>query len=82
VQSPLSLEKYFTDSQNIEGWDSLDWVHLAQNLDEWLAVVNNVMNFWVPKIDAYCMSSLATGSFSRRILLHEATSLVIKGIPH
>jgi hypothetical protein len=34
VQSPLSFEKDFTDWQNNEGGDGLDWIHLAQNLDE------------------------------------------------
>jgi hypothetical protein len=26
------------------GWENMDWIHLAQNRDQWLAVVNTVMN--------------------------------------
>jgi hypothetical protein len=25
------------------GWEGVDWVHVAQNRDQWLAVVNMVM---------------------------------------
>jgi len=30
------------------GWESVDWIHLAQDKDEWKAVVNTVMNLRVP----------------------------------
>jgi hypothetical protein len=26
----------------------VDWIHLAQNRDQWQALVNAVMNLWVP----------------------------------
>jgi hypothetical protein len=29
-------------------WDGMDWIDLAQARDQWRAVVNMVMNFWVP----------------------------------
>lgn len=29
-------------------WEDVDWINLFQNRDKWLAVVNTVMNFWVP----------------------------------
>jgi hypothetical protein len=30
------------------GLDVLDWIHLAQDSDQWLALVNTVMNILVP----------------------------------
>jgi hypothetical protein len=29
------------------GWDGIDWIDLAQNRDQWGAVVNTVINFRV-----------------------------------
>jgi hypothetical protein len=30
------------------GWDGMDWIDLAQERDRWRALVNTVMNLWVP----------------------------------
>jgi hypothetical protein len=30
------------------GWDGMDWINLAQNRDQWRALVNMVMNLQVP----------------------------------
>jgi hypothetical protein len=30
------------------GWEGVDWVHLAQDRDLWLALVNTVMKLRVP----------------------------------
>jgi hypothetical protein len=29
-------------------WDGMDWIHLAQDKDQWRALMNTVMNFWAP----------------------------------
>jgi hypothetical protein len=30
------------------GWDGMDWIDLAQNRDQWRALVNMMMNLRVP----------------------------------
>jgi hypothetical protein len=30
------------------GWEGVNWIHLAQDRDQWWALVNTVMNLWVP----------------------------------
>jgi hypothetical protein len=30
------------------GWDGMDWIDLAQDRDQWKALVNTVMNLRVP----------------------------------
>jgi hypothetical protein len=30
------------------GWDGMDWIDLAQDRDQWRALVNTVMNLLVP----------------------------------
>jgi hypothetical protein len=30
------------------GWDGVDWIDLAQDRDQWRALVNTVMNLRVP----------------------------------
>jgi hypothetical protein len=29
------------------GWDGMDWLDLAQDRDNWRALVNTMMNLWV-----------------------------------
>jgi hypothetical protein len=36
-----------TDSRERE-WGGMDWIHLAQDRDQWRALVNTVMNLRVP----------------------------------
>jgi hypothetical protein len=35
------------DFQDV-GWMGMDWIELAQDWDRWRALVNAVMNLWVP----------------------------------
>jgi hypothetical protein len=30
------------------GWDGINWIHLAQDRDQWRALVNTIMNLRVP----------------------------------
>jgi len=30
------------------GWEGVKWFHLAQHRDHWWALLNTVMNVWVP----------------------------------
>jgi len=34
------------DLQNV-GWESINWIHLAQNRDRQQALANEIMNLWV-----------------------------------
>jgi hypothetical protein len=30
------------------GWDGMDWIDLAQDRDQWRALVNTIMKLWIP----------------------------------
>jgi hypothetical protein len=35
--------------ERLDGWGGgIDWIDLAQDRDRWRALVNTVMNLWVP----------------------------------
>jgi hypothetical protein len=36
------------DGNIILEWEGVVWIHLAQNRDQWLALVNTVMNLRIP----------------------------------
>jgi hypothetical protein len=52
------------------GWDAMDWIDLAQDIDQWRALVNTVKNLQVPcKVGKFLRSCTVCG-FSRRAQLH------------
>jgi hypothetical protein len=52
------------------GWGGMDWIGLAQNRDQWGALVNTVMNIRIPQNVGKFLDSCSTGGFSRRAQLH------------
>jgi hypothetical protein len=42
------------------GWDDMDWIDLAQDRDQWKALVNTVMKFVFIRILEIILSSCTT----------------------
>jgi hypothetical protein len=53
------------------GWDGVDWIELAQDMDQWRALVNMVMNLQVPYNAGKFLSCCTIGSFSGRAQLRK-----------
>jgi hypothetical protein len=53
--------------------DGMDWIDLAQDRNQWRALVTTVMNLRVPKNSGKLLSSCTIGGFSRRVRLHEVS---------
>jgi hypothetical protein len=51
------------------GWDGVDWIDLAQDSDQWRALVNTVMNLRVPFIAGKFLGGCRIGSFSGKAQL-------------
>jgi hypothetical protein len=48
LRRPMSIWKYDTRVEVMEiEWEGVDWIHLAQDGDQWRGLVNTVMNFRV-----------------------------------
>jgi hypothetical protein len=60
------------DLREIE-WSAMEWIDLAEDRDQWRALVNMVMNLLVPYNFGNFLSSCTTGSFSRRAELREVS---------
>jgi hypothetical protein len=47
-----------------EGWGDVDWIGLAQDRNRWIALVNSILNLWVPCNARKLSSGLTTGDLS------------------
>jgi hypothetical protein len=56
------------------GWGGMDWIDLAQDRDQWRALVNTVMSIRFPYNDRKFLSSCKVGGFSRRLTCNLATA--------
>jgi hypothetical protein len=52
------------------GWEGVDWMHLAQERNQWRDLLNTVMNLRISLEAGNFLMSSVTVSFSRRTLLH------------
>jgi hypothetical protein len=50
------------------GWGGMEWIDLAQDRDQWRALLNMVMNLWVPENVGKFLSSCATGNSSMELV--------------
>jgi hypothetical protein len=46
------------------GWGDVDWIGLGQDRDMWRALVNSVLNLWIPYNVGKLSSVLRTRDFS------------------
>jgi hypothetical protein len=51
----------------------MDWIDVAQDRDQWRALVSMIMNFWVSLNAGNFLSSLTIVGFSRRAQLQEVS---------
>jgi hypothetical protein len=48
-------------------WEGVGWMHLAQDRDQWRAVVNTVMNLWFPQKEGNFLIRRVIVSFSKKL---------------
>jgi hypothetical protein len=58
------------------GWCDIDWIDLAQNLDQWTDPMNTVKKLLVPKNSGKLLSSCTTGGLWRRAQLHGVSYVI------
>jgi hypothetical protein len=47
VRKPEGNRPYIYGKIILEWWVGVDWIHLAEDRDQWWALMNAVMNLWV-----------------------------------
>jgi hypothetical protein len=47
-------------------YGDVNWIHLAQDRDQWWVLVNTVMNLWVPQNAGNFLTTLVAISVSRK----------------
>jgi hypothetical protein len=52
------------------GWGDVDWIGLAQDRNRWRALVNLLLNLWVPSNARKLLSGLASSGLSSSARLH------------
>jgi hypothetical protein len=55
------------------GWGSVHWIDLAEDRDQWRALVSTVPSLQVPKNVGKFFSSCTIGGFSKRAQHHEVS---------
>jgi hypothetical protein len=55
------------------GWDVMNWIDLVQDMNQWRALVNTVINLRVSYNVGKFFSNSTTGGFSRRTQLYEVS---------
>jgi hypothetical protein len=53
------------------GWDGVDWIDMAEDRNQWRALVNSVLNLPFPENAGKFLSDSTSGGYSRRAQLRE-----------
>jgi hypothetical protein len=54
-------------------WEGIDWMNLAQDREQWRALVDTIMNRRIAQKAGYSSTSWVTVNFSRKSLLHRVS---------
>jgi hypothetical protein len=63
------------------GWEGVDWMHWAQDRNQWWPLVNTVMNLRVPEKAGNFLTCRMTISFLKRNLLDGVRNVSYDSVP-